>query len=273
MLGLRRSAFHAGVLALGLSASIACIAIAPTGIHRVSDQGPDGGGGGLFTIDDGGGPPPNLTPDAGNDPHAVIGANPSHGPFNGGGTVLVSGKGFTSAARIWFGNTEVDETTTVAIDPTKVQVVVPPGTAGTVDLTVQNGSDTSTSRTLPGGYTYDALYAVPSLGPVPGGTVIEIVGQGTHWDTTTVAKIDQKPCTTLSVDSPTQLTCTVPAGSPGSKTISVVTGAESIVVLDAYTYQDSGNGYKGGLSGSPLAGQLKVLVYDNYTGDPVPGPT
>jgi hypothetical protein len=42
-------------------------------------------------------------------------------------------------------------------------------------------------------------------------------------------------------------------------------------VLDAYTYEDSTNGFKGGLSGAPLAGNLKVLVYNNYTGDPVAG--
>ena len=42
-------------------------------------------------------------------------------------------------------------------------------------------------------------------------------------------------------------------------------------MLDGYTYEDSTNGFKGGLSGAPLAGNLKVLVYDNYTGDPVVG--
>ncbi len=269
MLGLGRSHAHVGVLALGFSASFACIAINPTGYRPLTTEGPDGGGGSLFTLQDGG-PPANPPPDAGDDPHAVIGANPSHGPFNGGGTVLVSGKGFTSEARIWFGNTEVDETLTVPVDPTKVQVVAPAGTAGSVDLSVQNGNDTSTRRTLAGGYTYDALYAVPDTGPVPGGTVIEIVGQGTQWDATTVPKIDLQPCTTFSVDSPTQITCTVPAGTPGSKTITVTTGSQTILVLDAYTYQDSDNGYKGGLSGSPLAGQLKVLVYDDYTGVPIP---
>jgi hypothetical protein len=254
------------ISAAGLAA---CIAIAPTGIHRVTDQGPDGGGGGLIAID--GGPPANIDSDAGgNDPHAVIGVEPAHGPFNGGSRVLVHGKGFTSKARVWFGGTEVDETTTIPIDPNRVQVVAPPGTAGPVDITVQNGTDTSTKRTLVSGYNYDALYAVPDSGPVPGGTVIEIVGQGTMWDSTTVAKIDDKPCTTLMVGGPTQLTCTVPAGSPGSKTISVTTGSQTILVLDGYTYQDSGNGYRGGLSGAPLAGQLKVLTYDNYTGDPVP---
>jgi hypothetical protein len=71
--------------------------------------------------------------------------------------------------------------------------------------------------------------------------------------------------------SATHITCTAPPGTPGSKTVSVTTGADTTLVLDAYTYEDSTNGYKGGLSGAPLAGQLKVLVYDNYTGQPLEG--
>lgn len=250
----------------------ACIATAPTGIHRETDDPDAGGGEGGSGINFDASPPENPPPDAGpSDPHAVIGADPSHGPFIGGQRVLIHGKGFTSSARVWFGDTEVDPAGTIPVDPGRVQVVAPPGVAGITDVAVQNGDDASTRRALVGAYTYDALYAEPSEGPVPGGTVIEIIGQGTAWDATTVAKIDNKPCTTLTVDSPTQLTCTVPAGTPGSKTISVKTGNENILVLDAYTYADSDNGYKGGLSGAPLNGQLKVLVYDNYTGDPVPG--
>lgn len=259
----RLTAFPLAVLALG-----ACIATAPTGIHRQTDT-PDAGDGGSFNFD--ASPPDNPPPDAGpGDPHAVIGAEPAHGPFIGGQRVLVHGKGFTSKVRVWFGDTEVDAAQTIPVDPSRVQVVAPPGTAGAVDITVQDGDDASTKRTLMGGYSYDTLYAAPSEGPVPGGTVIEIVGQSTAWDATTVAKIDNKPCTTLTVDSPTQLTCTVPPGTPGSKTISVKTGSENILVLDAYTYADSDNGYKGGLSGAPLSGHLKVLVYDNYSGEPIP---
>jgi hypothetical protein len=260
----------AGLLVLVLSG--ACIAVSPTGIHLQTDDGLDGGGGGPGLVVGDGGPPANPPPEAGTpDPHAVIGANPSHGPFSGGQQVIVSGKGFTSAARVWFGPNEVDETTTVPVSPSQIQVVVPPGTAGPADLTVQDGTDASTSRTLPGGFVYDALYAVPDSGPVPGGTVIQIMGQGTQWDATTTVKIGQTPCTTLTLVSPTQITCTVPAGTAGSQTITAVTGSETILVLDAYTYADSTNGFKGGLSGAPLAGQLTVLVYDNYSGDAIPG--
>jgi hypothetical protein len=42
-------------------------------------------------------------------------------------------------------------------------------------------------------------------------------------------------------------------------------------VLDAFTYGDSDNGYKGGLSGNLLKSELRVLALDGYTGDPIPG--
>ncbi|WP_437310703.1 IPT/TIG domain-containing protein [Sorangium sp. So ce388] len=246
----------------------ACIASAPEGIRRQTD---DGGDGGDFGVD------PQATssstsaglPSA--DPHALLGADPAHGPFNGGQRVLLHGNGFSSKVRVWFGDVEVDPSAIVPVDPSRVQVVAPPGAAGPVELTVQNGDDESTRRALPGGYVYDALYASPSSGPISGGTTVELIGQGTQWDATTVARIDQKPCTSLAVEGPTRLLCTVPQGTPGAKTISVTTGDETILVLDGYTYEDSANGYKGGLSGAPLAGRLKVLVYNNFTGDPIPG--
>lgn len=265
---MREAAWPLAASATAALALAACFAVAPTGIHRETDEGTGGDG---LTLPDAA-PPDNPIPDAStSDPHTVIGAEPSHGPFVGGQRVLVRGKGFSSKARIWFGDTEADPTTVIAVDPSRAQVSAPPGKAGPVDITVQNGSDASTKRTLAGGYTFDALYATPGSGPVPGGTVIEIIGQGTAWDATTVARIDQKPCTDLKVVSPTLLACTVPPGTPGSKTISVTTGSETILVLDAYAYVDSDNGYKGGLSGGPIAGAVTVLAYDNYTGAPIPG--
>lgn len=247
----------------------ACIAGAPEGVRRQTDQEEDKDfinfDGGSFEID--------AAPDVGAaDPYAIIGADPPHGPFSGGDRVLIRGNGFTSKTRVWFGAVEADSTTMVPIDPTRLQIKVPPGEAGPVTLAVQKEDDASTRRTLAGGYVYDALQATPSIGPVAGGTVIEIVGQGTSFSPATIAKIGGKPCATLTVNSPTSLTCTVPKGTPGAKPISVDAGdGKPIVVLDGYTYEDSSNGFKGGLSGAPLAGNLKVLVFDNYTGDPIVG--
>ncbi len=249
----------------------ACIASAPEGVHRQTDQDNTGGGpsinfdGGTFVLD--------AAPEAAvSDPYAIIGADPPHGPFTGGQRVFIRGNGFTSKTRVFFGDVEADASTMVPVDPTRLQIVAPPGTAGPVTLSVQKADDTSTRRELVGGYSYDALYANPALGPVAGGTVIEIIGQGTSWGDATTVKIGGKACTTLVVNGPTSLSCTVPKGTPGAKPILVDAGdGSSIVVLDAYTYEDSANGFKGGLSGAPLAGNLKVLVYDNYTGDPVVG--
>jgi len=246
--------------ALGVS-FVACIAGGPP-IDPIADDGDtttSGVGGSTGTFIDA-----PETP-----PHAVVGCTPSHGPFNGGQRVIVRGNGFTSDVRVWFGATEVSEV--VPVDATRVQVTAPAGVAGPVDVTAQNGDDESTKRTLAGGYAYDALYAAPSTGPVAGGTEVKILGQGTSWNASTKAFIDNKPCEVLGTPATDSLTCISPKGTPGSKSVRVDGGGESLSVLDGYTYEDSTDGYKGGLSGAPLAGKLRVLVYDNYTGEAVPG--
>jgi len=242
-----------------------CIATSPE-LSPITDD--DAGDDGVL-VDSGA---PDTKVDLGaSDPHAVIGADPAHGPFSGGQRVLVHGNGFDSSVRVWFGDDEVSAVGVVPIDPTRVQVAAPPGQAGPIDVSAQNGDDESTRRTLVGGYHYDSLYAIPSSGPVAGGSQIRILGQGTTWSASTVATIDQTPCTELSVTTPTELLCTVPQGTPGAKSVAVTEGLDSIVVLDAYTYEDSVNGFRGGLSGDALSGSIKVLVYDNFTGDAVAG--
>jgi hypothetical protein len=246
----------------------ACIASAPEGIQRETDGGGGDGGDPLGTTNT---VTVSSTSSGSNDPHAVLGADPPHGPFSGGTRIVVAGKGFETNVRVWFGDTEADSVE--AIDPARLQVNAPEGEPGAVDLVTQNGDDESTRRVLPAGYTYDALYAIPDNGPVAGGTVITIFGRNTNWDQDLDnAFVDNKPCTTLNVVAPDELSCTVPQGTQGTKSISVSSTSEpTITALDAYTYQDSADGFKGGLSGQPLAGQLRVLAYDNFSGDPLTG--
>ncbi|NUP12227.1 MAG: IPT/TIG domain-containing protein [Polyangiaceae bacterium] len=238
----------------------ACIAGGPP-IDPITNEGGS---------DEGDAGPPDALPDAPvTEPHAVVGATPSHGPFTGGNRVVITGNGFASNVRIWFG--DVEATDVVPVDATRVQATAPPGQRGAVAITAQNGDDDSTRRTLEGGYAYDALYADPSSGPISGGTEVRIVGQGTSWDEGSEAFIDDEACAAIEIIGPTEIVCTAPQGTPGAKSVRVEDGDETIVVLDAYTYEDSSNGYKGGLSGDPLDGSLRVLVYDNFSGDPVPG--
>ena len=70
---------------------------------------------------------------------------------------MVRGTGFRGNLRIWFGEAEAVASEVVAVSPTVAQLTVPPGPAGAVDVTVQNGNDQSTRRTLPDGYVYDAF--------------------------------------------------------------------------------------------------------------------
>src|SRR5262245_22791957 len=115
--------------------ALACLTSAclPSGSHRYR----------RVTNDDAGGPPP-VTIDGGEGvgdapvarPHALIGVDPPHGPFSGGTLVSLRGNGFASNARVWFGDTEVDASLVLAIDPQRVQVTSPPGTAGPADVVV-----------------------------------------------------------------------------------------------------------------------------------------
>jgi hypothetical protein len=255
-----RSAPASATVAL-VAVAASCIATAPEGIQRITDQQAGAGGGDLSAAassSSSSGDPQTS------DPHAVFGADPAHGPFTGGQAVLISGKGFTPDVRVWLGDTEAADV--IAVSPTRAQVDAPPGDPGPVDVTVQNGDDDSTRRTLVAGYSYDALYAVPNNGPTSGGTPIAIFGKDTGWTKGVEARVDQTPCTSLTLVGPEELRCTVPPGTPGAKSISVHDGATTTSALDAFSYQDSDNGFKGGLSGAPLAGSLKVLAFDNFTG-------
>lgn len=257
------------ILALSAACMGACIASAPEGIQRYSEQ--SGGSDAGFSIAASTASSSVGSGENNGDPYAVIGVSPPHGPFSGGQLVTVYGRGFVPGVRLWFGDQEA--TNVVAIDPTRAQANAPAQAPGTVDVSAQNGNDASTRRTLPQAYSYDPLYAEPDSGPVAGGTVIRIVSSNQDWlaATSIEARIDNKPCSSLSVVSANELACTVPQGTPGSKGIRVTTNSADLNALDAFTYQDSDDGFKGGLGGKPLAGTLKVLAFNNFTGDPLVG--
>jgi hypothetical protein len=228
------------------------------------------------------GTPPAVTVDAGDvpgdaptlKPHAVLGISPPHGPFSGGTLSALRGNGFRSNARVWFGDTEVPPADVLVLDPGRIQLTSPPGPPGAVDVTVQNGDDESTRATLPGGFTYDDFYLEPLSGPTVGGTLVTVHAGRPLFDDGTSVDIDLEPCPIDEVLSPTELTCRTPPGTPGSKGVRIETGAgEDVEVLDAFSYVVDSDGFRGGLSGEPLAGQVAVLVVDSSAGLAIPGAT
>ena len=245
-------------------------------IRRVYDRegGSGGSGGGGIVLQE----PETRGETAGStaaldDPHALSSVSPNHGSFAGGTRVLLRGQGFSAKPRVFFGANEVPALDVVALSPKKVQVVSPPGAPGAVDVRLQNGDDTSTSRVLASAFSYDAFFVQPASGPTQGGTTVTLRGAGTSWDETTTVQVGGASCSALEFVSSTELRCTTPPSPAGAQPVSATTGAKADVALDVYTYADSENGYKGGISGKPLAGELQVLAFDSYTGKPLKGAT
>jgi hypothetical protein len=217
-----------------------------------------------------------TTPTAELDPidaHALLGVNPAHGPFRGGGLAVLRGNGFSSSVRVWFGDNEVPHERVVANRADRVQVEVPAGVPGGVPVTTQNGDDVETRRVLAGGYHYDSFFAQPERGPTAGGSTLTLVGSGTAWTTETTVELDGARCEVLAVrgDSGGQqeLDCRLPANGEGQKSISITTAGASESLLGGFTYE-VGALPAGGLSGAPIAGDLNVYVTSSG-GTPLPG--
>ncbi|HEY8076905.1 MAG TPA: IPT/TIG domain-containing protein, partial [Labilithrix sp.] len=211
------------------------------------------------------------------DSFALDGVQPSHGPFTGGTRVVLGGRGFTSKLRVFVGANEVPPGSFLASDPTRAAIETPPGPPGAVDVRIRDDAS-GKERVLPGGFSYDPFVVTPSSGATSGGTRIRITnGDQTSWvvnGAVPTVQIDGHDCTNVSAVSGASqaIECTTAPDGPGSKDVVVVTpGGTRIQVRDAYTYSDSPDGYRGGLTGSALAGKLHVLAFDSLTGTPLPG--
>ena len=257
-----------GLLPAALSTSllIGCVAQGSEPLRPINDGDTDGPR--LVEIEPSQSDPSDLPP---LDPHTVLGVEPPHGPFSGGRTVLIRGNGFDSQVRVWFGDAMVQASDTTSIDARRIQVVTPPGHAGMVDVTVQNGSDESTRRSLQQAYEYDRFEVHPGQGPTSGGTQLAIRGQETSWTSESVVMLGSEPCPDVKYASPTEIACVTPPGPLGTLPVKVLTEGQEDEVLDAFAYVDSNDGYRGGATGEPLAEELQVLVLDAYTGSTLEG--
>ncbi|MDP8999804.1 MAG: IPT/TIG domain-containing protein, partial [Myxococcota bacterium] len=122
------------------------------------------------------------------------------------------------------------------------------------------------------GFSYDGFVVSPNAGATTGGTRIALMGSGTHWTSGSWVAVGGQPCTSLAFTDATHLACTTPPGAAGSKDVAV-TNADATLdqARDAFTYSDSADGYRGGLYGGALSGNLRVLAFDSLTGVPLTG--
>jgi hypothetical protein len=229
--------------------------------------------------DDAGAPPPVLFGGEGGsfidvdlgDPFAITGLQPSHGPWTGGTHSTVAGRGFSSSIQVWIGSAPLDPSQVFASDPTRVSVVTPAGTPGAADIRIRNVA-TAQERTLVAGFFYDSLVVSPDTGATTGGTRIVLQGSGTHWTDTSAVTVGGRPCTAVTFTDATSLACATPASAPGSQDVTVTNPDGTLdQARDAFTYVDSPDGYRGGLHGGALSGNLTVLAFDSFVGTPLVG--
>ena len=194
---------------------------------------------------------------------------PDHGPFTGGTTAVLRGTGFTDEAQVTFGTHAVQPADHTLVDARRLQVVVPAGEVGTVDVSIQVGDATFT---LEDAYTYDAIQVDPSSGSVSGGTFVNIVGSGTSFADGDTVLFGRMPCTSVDVVSETRITCRTPPMAAGTVDVTVVRAADSseTVAVSAYTYYETADPFGGGLGGGPITGSINLTAIDAMTGLPVP---
>jgi alpha-tubulin suppressor-like RCC1 family protein len=100
------------------------------------------------------------------------------GPAAGGTAVTIIGKGFINATGVSFGQSVANSFE--VISDTEIAVKSPPGTTGTVDITVSNAFGTS-AMTSADHFKYEKPTVTgvsPSVGPKAGGTLVTVTGSG-----------------------------------------------------------------------------------------------
>ena len=215
----------------------------------------------------------------------VSAVEPEHGSFAGGDEVLIRGRGLSVEGDelpvITFGGRAVQAADIELVDDRRVRVLVPAGDVGPADVEVvmPDGS----SAVLPDGYNYDAFGVDPTRGATAGGYRAKLIGSAT----TTFSADDRVyfgilECDEVVLESPSILSCVVPAGTPGTVDVRLLRGDASgeeegagdeveVVVSDGFEYFDSADPFDGGLGGGAISGQINVTVLDDSTGEPVPG--
>jgi hypothetical protein len=164
----------------------------------------------------------------------IISISPLSGLEAGGTTVTVTGTNFTSTTSVTFAGTPATFTVDSAM---QVTATTPAGTPGAADVAVTTAGG---SAIAVGAYTYlptpdPTITSVsPTEGYTVGGTTVIITG--TDLTGAMSVSFGEKPATSFTVDSATQITAMAPAGTAGAVDVSVTTAGGTATAAGAYTY-------------------------------------
>ncbi|MGO9828554.1 MAG: IPT/TIG domain-containing protein [Myxococcaceae bacterium] len=172
-------------------------------------------------------------------PPTVGSVVPKAGPPAGGTPVTIFGNYFGPGATVTFGSAAA---TGVTVDSlTNISATTPPGTVGAVDVTVTNWGFVNfpQSGSLPGGFTYSTTAPTitsitPTSGPAAGGTPVTITG--TNFESGAEVAFGLEPATNVVVNSPTSISATTPAGTPGPVNVAVISDSQTTQLPMGFTY-------------------------------------
>ncbi len=172
---------------------------------------------------------------------SVTGLIPNAGHQGGGENVGITGTGFTNVTSVKFGASNAPSFEIVSA--TSIIAVTPPGTPGTVHVTVANAGGSSATSAADG-FTYVPVGPAPEVkklsvkkGRAAGGTSTTITGKG-FVGVISVA-FGTTRATSFTVNSPTSITAVSPAGTAGTVDVTVTTpnGRSKATPKDRFTYE------------------------------------
>ncbi|WP_216361192.1 putative Ig domain-containing protein [Caulobacter mirabilis] len=194
-------------------------------------------------------------------PPTVTGLSPTNGPTGGGNTVVITGTNFTGVSAVTFGAAPAMGFT--FISATQINATAPANSAGTYDVTVTTPGGTS-ATTAADQYTYVSAPTVtavsPSAGPTGGGATVIITGA--NLSGATAVTFGGTAATGYTVNGPTQITATAPAGAAGTVDVRVTTvgGTSATSVNDFYTYVAAPTVSSITPTSGPTAGGTTVVI-------------
>ncbi len=161
--------------------------------------------------------------------------SPAAGPETGGTLVNITGTNFTGVTAVNFGGTPA--TSFTVNSSTSITATAPSG-SGIVDVTI-TGPDGTSATSSTDQFTYCKKPTVTSISPNNGpeaeGTSVVI--SGTDFSGVTAVNFGAIPATSFTVNSPTAITATAPAGS-GTVDVTVTSpgGSSDTDTSDQFTY-------------------------------------
>lgn len=189
------------------------------------------------------------------------------GPTAGGTTVTITGSNFAAITAVKFGT--IAATSFTVISSTSITAVSPAEPTGTVDVTVQSTSGTSTT-TIADQFTF--TNPAPSIsglstssGPTSGGTTITI--SGSQLSSVTGVLFGSVPAASYSINSNGTITAVSPAEAAGTVDVQVTSsnGTSARTSLDQFTFTSPAPAVSGlSTTSGPTAGGTSVTISGSH---------